>query len=471
MKNSINLFIDGRLPLNIDKNNYSTNLDFWIMGCIYQGIRMYDKSYKLSDRLLTYFDFNDVTSKYILKFKKITDSSGKLLSIEDIKKSIEDNLKNIREGNKQKYNDILGIKRFFLSLDNNISGIEVINQNTMYIHVNKKNLNIENLLLLPVGVASQTVDKITNYGDLNLIGIGPYIPYKVGVDVVNFVRNRYFHLGIPKIKNMNIYFGNTEKKKKYILEKKIDFFQINKNDLELLHFVPDNYRIYGLESLNTSCIFFNFEIEKMKSIEVRRFIQKLIYSIDYKREVCFGYAENIYDFYPNVLKKSFQIEKSFYKSNNDFSNIYMDKIIIGYKRGECFQKKVLELIKDRVKNIVNIEIKESLNMKESFSLGADLFITDLLHQILPISNGFVFEYIESLNDRSFTKLKDNIKILKYNNSICNILNFISEINNVIPLISFLSFNDIQVIDKKFKNLSPDARGVLWNIHEIYYKEN
>ena len=149
----------------------------------------------------------------------------------------------------------------------------------------------------------------------------------------------------------------------------------------------------------------------------------------------------------------------------------MYKIIIVYKLGEYFQKKVLELIKDRVKNIVNIEIKESLNMKESFSLGAHLFITDLLHQILPISNGFVFEYIDSLNDRSFTKLKDTIKILKYNNSICNILNFISEINNVIPLISFLSFNDIQVIDKKFKNLSPDARGVLWNIHEIYYKEN
>lgn len=109
------------------------------------------------------------------------------------------------------------------------------------------------------------------------------------------------------------------------------------------------------------------------------------------------------------------------------------------------------------------------NINNAFENDADFYIHDLKHQIMPLSNQYFYQNNNNFMNKAFEKL------LYLNDKLCSndackedMMKFEREIRRIIPMIPLFSAYDIQVIQKKFKNLKPDGRGVLWNIHKIDY---
>lgn len=118
---------------------------------------------------------------------------------------------------------------------------------------------------------------------------------------------------------------------------------------------------------------------------------------------------------------------------------------------------------------IKIKIKGYKNINNAFENETDFYIHDLKHQIMPLSNQYFYQNKNNFMNKEFAKL------LYLNNNLCNndagkddMMKFEQEIERVIPMIPLFSVYDIQVIKNKFKNLEPDGRGVLWNIHKIDY---
>ena len=470
MDKVINLFIEGTAPINLGVLNYKTDLDFWTIGCMYQGLMMFDEHYHLVNRVIDSYKYDSSTKTINVCLKDAMWSDGSKITSEDIKESLKYRLK---------YTKTFKLCLFMRSLknfnENNLQNnpellpIRIINDKEFVISVQNKDVYLKNIFLLPFENSKNSV-KFTSckLGKQSMVGCGPFIPYFIDTEKIQLKRNNFFHLGKPIIKDMNIYYGNRELKKQMVLNKEIDFFCLDMLELDMLNILPNEYEIYPLDSLQTTNISFNLNKKLFKDIKNRT---NFFYMIDRNKlieDVCGGYAEPLGNFYPNIIKQRFQLEIK--KNSVELRQSYKGvEITIGYLDGNKFHEKVAIWLANELRKYIKIKIKGYKNINHAFENETDFYIHDLKHQIMPLSNQYFYQNKNNFMNKEFAKL------LYLNNNLCNndagkddMMKFEQEIERVIPMIPLFSVYDIQVIKNKFKNLEPDGRGVLWNIHKIDY---
>ncbi|MFJ7406203.1 MULTISPECIES: ABC transporter substrate-binding protein [unclassified Lysinibacillus] len=460
--NRIQLFIPGKSENRINPLLCRNDVDTWLMGCLYQGIMMFNENIELVPRLLSDYYNNCDCTQHILELKPdLLWSDNKSVSSEDIKFTIEIILSGF--GNFQNH--------YF----KNIKELIIIDSLTLRIVLKKPDKFFKHRLLLPILPKHifENIDLASFYSNKynkNYIGCGPYKLIKIEGDKYFFDRNDAFHLGAPKIRNMIIQTGSIEELEQLILEEKLDFTTLpirllSKKDI----YINSNYNIYPLTKPEIIYIAVNHRTDFFRSIENRNYIYRFIDKKKIINNVYHGFAENLNQFYPKLLER-FKNEHNHSESRYTF-NDYPLSLKLGYFiNNEEHELIAKELVRDfKVKGIDIILKKFDSNIwKEDFRENKlDMFIITQTLMLHP-DPSFAFGEKGIMKEIIGWEDEENLSLIKKGLEVDPIYfkQWSKYIGEQLPVLFICSPYDVQIINKRIRNIKPDPRGVLWNIHEI-----
>lgn len=445
----IKLFIKGDKINTLNPYLYNNILEMWVSGCIYQGNLMYDENIELKGRIID--KISKIHNSINIKLKKSKWHDGKNITSLDFKFSLDLLRYNLRY---QKY--FLGIK-----------DIKVVNERQINIKFNKFNNLFYNLLLIPIIPKRyyKDINKKDFYNNIDLtnkinVGCGPFVFDKSIDKCIVLKKNNGFHLGNPNIDFMEIYYGDRMLQKAMLKNKAIDFTVIDSEEIDE---ISDDYIPYALDSLATTILVFN-QKNNLFTKKIRKSIDCIIDRDDIINKVYKGNAIKINQVYPKILCDKFNIYY-YIPYSIDFEEYnYTFELFINKYNNEHL--KIAMLIKYNLKQIgININIK--LCDYKDLEKG-DMYLTDLQHIINPQSNSKIKSILDKGVNNELKKIFNNFI---YDISHEKIENFINEYREEVPFISILNKKEIQIIKKSFKNIKPDPRGILWNIHEIWKEKD
>lgn len=457
MKNEVTFFLEGDSPLNLSPTTMKTNLDFWIVGCIYQGVRMYDETYTLNNRILEKFTIEGNT--LFLKIKKIQWHDNSEVTAQDLKRSIEFTFKN-RNLNYETYlKKVIGFDEFKKGVTSDISGLRVVNSKILQVDFVEYDDYFNYMLLQPILIPAKPA-----------MGCGPYKLQSIEENKVVLVRNEEFHLGCPPVQTINTYFGDFSELKTRLKNGSIDFTEISYNQLLNINEIDSNLNIYRLPGLKTVSFVLNptkvFINEKFKDIffatlNISDLLIKTFKDDEFKS----------YSFYPKILQNKYSINKEMPKLNYEALSQVDGKVHIrlGFNPRDSLQSKIASIVSYLLSEFFIIELSE-IRLPED-KLNCDLYLENFVHAIAPQSNKKIKKILEG-----WAKFSEEAKeILYYYHEIgnkktsSNIINlFNKKLVNSKILLPIIEPPHVEIASKFFKNTRPDARGVLWNIHEVSY---
>ena len=146
---TLKLFIEGKCD-NVNPNplKIKSSMDFWVMGCINQGVRMYDEDYRLQNRLLSQF-YRVGTNKLILKLKDVNWFDGTWVTANDVKRSIEEYSKSSEDFEYDFLKNVVGFEEFIQG-KSDISGLRTIDRRTLEVYFKHYDRYFDNMLLQPL---------------------------------------------------------------------------------------------------------------------------------------------------------------------------------------------------------------------------------------------------------------------------------------------------------------------------------
>lgn len=464
--NMIKLFIEGQSENRINPLLYRNDVDAWLMGCIYQGMMMYDEEIKLTHRLTkSVIHNNDYTIFQITLKDNLIWTDGVPITSNDIKFTI---------------NMILHPKADYWQTSHfqNIDNMVIIDSKNLLIKLKKADSLFNQRLLLPIipcHVFSEIgIDSFFNNTHNDpYIGCGPYKLIKKDNGEFFFERNNDFHLGKPKIKNMLIKTGSTEDLIKLIKEKSIDFATIPKNIISTINEDLSNYDLYALDKPEITYVTLNHRNHYLSQKVNRQLICSAVNKDKLINNAYSGMAENITQYYPNILSE--------YRHGN--LNQYnleikeMETKDIQLKIGFYEQNYEHEIIANNIKEdlmkigifVHIIKYKDKHWEQDFFDKKLDMFV---ITQSILISPNPSFALGENSkirkgmgwNDKTNLKLIDRGIKEKNNKKIYK--EWSKYINEELPMIFLCSPSDVQIISKRITNIEPSSRGLLWNIHHL-----
>lgn len=492
---TIRLFIKGNSENRIHPYLYNNNVDLWLMGCIYQGVMMFDDNLKLTNRLTEYVKNNSEFTKFIIKLKDdLFWNDGTKITINDYKFSLETLLHPAAPRNIGRYfMNIVGATEYKKGLSDVINGIKTNNELEFEIALDKPDPFFNQRLLIPI-IPQHVFSKIepislfkNEYSD-KYIGCGPYKLISKESDKFTFKRNESFHLGCPNIRNMIIETGDSEKLIYGIKNNLIDFAEISYEDISNLDGDLQDYVLYQFEKPLINFIIINHNNEFLKNKFVRQAIAYAIDKEQIKRSVYQGYAEPIEQYYSSILKNYKVKDLNKYKFNINKSVEVIDGIIpngesitlkLGIDRLNKEHKIMARIIKDNLSKInFKVEIIEYENadswQQDFLNDELDLFIFDYKHLICPDPSN-IFSKNSGLIKLTKWDSPENFNLVNScrnanNDQIAVFQDWSRFINEELPVVFLFSPYEIQIINKRISNLKPSPRGLLWNIHELLIKK-
>jgi peptide/nickel transport system substrate-binding protein len=386
--------------------------------------------------------------------------------------------------------NIAGADAYKSAISDQIDGITLVSTEEVLINLVLPDPFFKQRLLTPI-VPSHIYSHIdhsdffeNNYQE-SYISCGPYILTNKKNDSFFFESNPHFHLGCPKIERMEISLGNSRDLYNKIWNDEVDFAEITYEDAEFIEsnilYFKDNFELHALEKPLINFLIFNHNNQLLKNKNFRKAIAHAIDKQTINDILYGGYAENLNQYYSNLLGKykgdniieyQFDIEysKEIINSQKDLpKNLWLR---LGCNINNSRQHKMAQMVSIQLeKTGIKVELiiyKNGYDWKKDFLEDRlDMFILEYQHLISPDpskifgSKSFFMELIK-------WECPENEKIISAL-SISNIngykqwSNFISD---ELPVLFLFSPLELQFIRKNVCNLKPSPRGLLWNIHEL-----
>lgn len=494
MNNTIRLFIKGKSENRINPLLYNNIVDLWLMGCIYQGIMMFNDELELTGRLSENLTSNNDYTLYTLTLKdQLKWNDGHPITTKDISYTIELLLNEAAPSHLSKYFlNIISAEEFREKKSNKIKGINILNDQIIQFSLKNPDPFFNQRLLLPIipeHIFKNIIpeDFYSNTYSNNYIGSGPFKLLSKEIDKFIFEKNERFHLGDPYIDHMTIQVGEQNILNNLLKNKSIDFAEISFNDIELAAKHKDNYDIYGLDKPTISFIALNHNNKILAKKAVRKALAHALDREKMIKEIYKGYAKPINQYYPNVLERyqginlcdySFNIEKSKNLLDRELADPLYIKLGVNINNKEHIS--MASFIKsDLMKIGIYVSIIEYENhslWKEHFKDNLlDMFLIDYQMLLCPNPQNFFGPNSVLMQLLGWNDTENNILIdqcTKTNEKELDVFQKWSTfINEEVPVLFLISPLEIQLISKNITNLKPSARGLLWNIHELQIKEN
>lgn len=178
-----------------------------------------------------------------------------------------------------------------------------------------------------------------------------------------------------------------------------------------------------------------------------------------------NYADPLLQFYPPVVAQHLNCVLIYPDVAPVESNL--QKVRIGVFCGSTEHKQVAELLAKMLKSDMLVSICSYSSRNEAYLDGADLYIENISHSLIPCSNPFIFQ-----NSEEFSKSPEYSRLIELDQELYlpNYSEYISEYAtecaSTLPVIPLYSKHEIQLVSKRIRHLKPDTRGAFWNIHEI-----
>lgn len=469
------MFICGMSTGNYSPLLPKNELDLWIMSCMTQGVLMFDGNYSLEGRIVEKYEINLENNTIDFYLKEMTWSDGTKLSTEDFVityKTIFD--PSAPDFYAKNYDFIVGVEEYKNKYSNEIVGIQKISDKHLRILCKTINGSVLNKFTSPIVPAHifKNIDVSQFFKGNEVasnIGCGAYIYTKFENNIHYLSSNKDFHLGSPKIENLEIFEGTQEKQLEMIMKGEIDFSIIDRNIYKKVKQCKQMYDFYAFESLMMTTISFNYRKEIFKNINIRQYINSMIDREKIVEEIYDGSAIAANQIYPSlVLQKYLNSSECVLEVENAY-NVQEELVLtLGYREYSSDLENIAQYFAG-LNGIVKFVPVKVENMYDAFIIkNVDLY----LHN----TNCFFAPYVSNMYEEEgsyveITGLKDEILFemtqnLKANDSINAMKKYMEYIAINVPSVFIANIFEIQIIKKGFTNLKVDSRGVLWNIHEI-----
>ncbi|WP_411342577.1 ABC transporter substrate-binding protein [Paenibacillus sp. WLX1005] len=310
MNNTLRLFIKGKSENKINPLLYDNSVDLWLMGCIYQGIMMFNDDLVLIGRLSQSLICENDYKSYILTLKEgLKWNDGHSITTEDILFTIQWLLQPEAPDHLSKYFlNIISAKNYKTKSTNDIEGIKLIDDYRIQFLLEAPDPYFNQRLLLPI-IPKHIFENVSvedfynnRYKD-EYIGSGPYKLIKKESSKFLFSKNEYFHLGTPYIDHMTIETGSNDELIDLLKNRSIDFAEISYSDIDSVSEYQDHYKYYGLDKPMITLIALNHRNKMLKNKSVRKSIAYAIHKKKIIAEIYKGYAHPIEQYYPNILNR------------------------------------------------------------------------------------------------------------------------------------------------------------------------
>ncbi|QPR80622.1 hypothetical protein I6G77_27780 (plasmid) [Bacillus tropicus] len=492
--NTIKLLLKGESEFRFNPLLWRTEADLWIMGCMYQGIMMFDENLEIADRLTKKVDLSNNSMECTLELKEdLYWSDGTPISTYDIEFTIKVLLNPSFEGNRGNHLlNIVGALEYKEGIKKDIEGIGILNDKNIKFQFIKPDESFKRRLLLPIipkhifkkYPVKEFPQKVTQE---KFVSCGPYNLKGFTKKNFKFQKNDTFHLGVPRIPNMEIELNNTDEFLKKLYNNEVDFSILSYDEAYNFECNQDQsaYTIYKLPKPQINFIALNHRNKYLKVKEFRKAIMHGINRNEILNVVYKNYGNIINQYYPSLLEQYISNDLQDYDYNvkkalNEINKLQESKTI-SLKMGVSSEDKgsllAAQIIKKNLIEIgVELEIIECSKMSWSQQFKneqLDMYILNYLlfldpdPQMLFGENSNFISAIGWHNSTNFNLIDMGQQDKQERISIYQ--EWSKLINTQLPILPLLSPYDIQVIHNRIKGIKPDPRGVLWNIHELEIK--
>ncbi|HHB1887435.1 ABC transporter substrate-binding protein [Bacillus cereus] len=492
--NAIKLLLKGESEFRFNPLLWRTEADLWIMGCMYQGIMMFDENLEISDRLTKKVDLINDSMECTLELKEdLYWSDGTPISTYDIEFTIKVLLNPSFKGNRGNHLlNIMGALEYKEGIKKDIEGIEILNDRNIKFQFIKPDESFKRRLLLPI-IPKHIFEKYSvneflhKVIDEECVSCGPYKLKSFTKNNFKFQKNDTFHLGVPRIPNMEIELNNTDHFLKKLYTNEVDFSILSYDEAYNFEHNQEqsDYTIYKLPKPQINFIALNHRNKYLKVKEFRKAIMHGINRNEILNVVYKNYGNIINQYYPSLLEQYVSNDLQNYDYNVKKALNEIDKLQesnnISLKMGIPSEDKESLLTAQIIKrNLIEIgitleiiECSKSTWRQKFKNEQLDMYIMNYLlfldpdPQMLFGKNSHFISAIGwenatnvSLIDMGQQDKQKRVSIYKEWSKL---------INTQLPILPLLSPYDIQVIHNRIKGIKPDPRGVLWNIHELEIK--
>ncbi|MCR5374476.1 MAG: hypothetical protein K6E39_03765 [Lachnospiraceae bacterium] len=456
----INIYMPDMYECGFSPLKYKSQFDLWGMAALYQGICMYDESLNLRNRLAEYVLEKDGCLE--VKLKNLLWHDGMPISAEDFIESFKLYFPNKKTGRIPNgiVSEIIGAEEYYNG-NNELKGIEIVDNRIFRINHVAQNLYIKNLLVHPL-IPRHTM----GIEDNRYIGSGAYILKNYGENYAYFERNDGFCLGTPRIRKLNLYGGTKEEQIHLLEEKELTLTIIEPEDLKNISAsLFENYYLFSLPQPITTVLKINPKSPMFMDLNMRMSVSQAIKRGLLVYTMFKDYAEATWSFYPPIIAEKYNCRTLYLDMG--LKESMPERIVIGVLYNSSEHIKLAELLSEDLKAKTDVVIMPSASRREAFAKGADVYIENMMHTILPISNQLLYcnseLFIKSVHYKRLIEIE---KSLYLQNSQALIREFAMECARSLPVIPIYSKHELQLVSKRVHNLKPDTRGALWNIHEI-----
>ena len=458
----LRIFIPGNLHTGFSPKNYASDFDLWCMACIYQGINMYNEDLELDHRLSSDVTFTDSYMEVTLKTLFWHD--GVKITANDFRFSIE---QYFAPGKKYSQfvvaSHVRGIQEFWDRKVEHIPGIEILGENLFRVYFRGSKETVRTLLSMPIMPSHLQGD----IGENAYIGCGSFKLESYTDRKATFLRNTNFCLGSPQIRSLTILGGTPEEQLQHLVNQTVDFSVLSP---EMLYKLPPeifcNYSVYSLPQPISTVLFVNFKSPCMQSLANRKYINSLLNKQHIVNTLFHGHADVQNQFYPPVVAQKLGCSIIYPDISPVSANI--SSIRIAYNSNNSEHASAVTLLQKMMEPSICVKISCYSSMREAFDSGADLYISNMRHLLLPHSNPVLLEKQSELSHiKEFSRMLNLYGKLSMSDTKA-IKEFAKEAAEKLPLIYLYSKHELQLISRSIENVKPDTRGALWNIHEVYF---
>ncbi len=457
----LNIFMPDKLEQGFSPLKYKSQFDLWGMACLYQGVCMYDEDLNLSNRLAENVFHAE---RYMeIKIKPLTWHDGAPITAEDFKFSFELCYAPSESGRipNRIIEHIEGARSFYGGKSGDISGIKLLDERTIRIYHNAPGVYVQSLLTLPIMPMHCHNQATTQY-----VGSGSFVLKSILENNAHFVKNEGFCLGTPQVDELFLKGGTTFEQRHYLQEGSIDLTVMEADELlKLPVSVFRNYDVYTLPQPVSTVMKINPDSKLFFDLSARKRVSQKISRGLLVHQLFHNYADSMVQFYPPVVAQ--HLNCTLIYPNVAPTQTRLRTIRVGVHKQKKEHRNVAEMLAKMLKPDFSVSIDEYSSRDEAYRSGADLYIENMNHALIPCSNPYIYSNRNAfLKDPEYVHLLELDESLYRNNYHDFIRKYAEEIASILPVIPLYSKHEIQLVSKRVQHLRPDTRGAFWNIHEI-----